>query len=98
MTEYDNRNRGLLFKVEAAPGKALHPNAPAYSGPFTGPNNEEWEVVLRTTDKNGKPYRDKDGKPFMTVQVKEKWKKTEGQQRPEPRATEPVLDDDIPFS
>ena len=90
MTEYDNRNSGALFKNEPAPGKELSEKAPYYKGPATGPNNEPLEIAawLRKT---------KEGKPFLSVKWGPKWVPPEGQQRPEPRTVEPVLDDDIPF-
>ena len=51
MPEYDNRNSGLLFK-----STSNHPNAPAFSGPWTDENNNQMQIKAywsKKPDKNG---------------------------------------------
>lgn len=84
MTNYDNRNSGALFKNENKMG-----NQPDYSGPFTGPNNEEMQIAAWLKDgKRGK---------FMSVSISPKFQPQQAAPQAQ-AAPPPPLDDDIPFS
>ena len=85
MTEYDNRNKGALFRNEST-----NERAPAYTGPFTGPNNEDMQIKawLRKT---------KDGRTYMSVVVEEKYVPEHQAQQPAQQPAAQALDDDIPF-
>jgi len=88
--QYDNKNRGAAF-----PKKSDNPKAPQYSG---------------TIDVDGKEYEisiwnktSKSGNEFLSLSVKEPWKKPEGKKTFTPHnkskgnGYQPQGDEEIPF-
>lgn len=84
MAEYDNTNRGVLFKNDRKE-KDTHPD-------FTGSGNVEGvEVYINGWKK------EKNGKSFISFSFKPKEGAARPAAKPAPRRVEPSLDDEIPF-
>ena len=83
MPEYDNTNRGALFKNQYKKAE----NHPDYRGPLNV-DGKELEVAAWVR-------KSKDGKTFMSLSVSEPYDKTQS----EPQQTQPEFEPDteIPF-
>lgn len=88
MTEYDNTNRGALFKNDKK-----NPNWPDYKGSLNVAGIDYWLSAWIKKDKNGATY--------MSLSVKPKEDKPVDAPATAPKATVAAkpdpLDDDIPF-
>lgn len=84
MAEYDNTNRGVLFKNDRKE-KDTHPD-------FTGSGNVEGVDVYINGWK-----KEKNGKSFISFSFKKKDGEARPAAKPAPRRAEMALDDDIPF-
>ena len=85
MTDFDNTNKGALFKND----KKESENQPDYRGPINV-NGVDMEIAawLKTS---------KAGKKFMSLSIGPKWEpKQTADSRPEPPPIDD-FDDDIPF-
>jgi hypothetical protein len=85
MAEYDNTNRGVLFKNEE---KAQDSHAD-YQGNINVDGVEFWLNAWHKTGKNGKK--------FMSLSVKPKQRQTQERQTSHP-STIADMSDDIPFN
>lgn len=83
MSEYDNTNRGALFKNDKTGG---NPNWPDYRGQINVGGEEFWLDAWIKDGKKGK---------FMSLSIKPKVAKGERTAQNAPAADK--LDDDIPF-
>lgn len=90
--QYDNTNRGALFKNDKTGG---NPNWPDYRGNINVDGAEFWlDAWIK---------KSKDGKTFMSLSIKPKVAKGERTQRDAPRRDDDPphqqaeLNDDIPF-
>lgn len=85
MTEYDNTNRGALFK-----NRKDNPNWPDYKGSLNVAGTDYWLSAWIKKDKNGNTY--------MSLNVKPKEDKPVDAPAAAPKATVAADDDlDIPF-
>lgn len=83
--EYDNTNRGALFKNDKEGG---NPNWPDYRGNINVNGAEFWLDAWIKDGKKGK---------FMSLSIKPKQAKGERTAQNEPAKSDPDLDDSIPF-
>ena len=90
MTEYDNTNRGTLFKNDDKE-KDTHAD---YNGSINVDGKEYWlNAWVKEAGENSK----NPGKKFFSLSVKEKQARSQESSRAEPQAAEPVDESDIPF-
>lgn len=90
MTDYDNTNRGVLFKNhKRREGK----NDPQMRGNINVEGKEYW-LSGWSVNAKGEPYTDKNGDRFISVAVQAKEERIDPQ-APLTGATEP--EDEIPF-
>lgn len=89
--EYDNRNRGAIFRNDKEGG---NPNWPDYRGSINVDGKDFW---LDAWIKESK----KDGKKYMSLSIKPKLSSDKGSVptggRNDPRPQQDDLDDDVPF-
>ena len=86
MTEYDNTNRGVLFKNDRKT-EDWHAD---YKGNLNVNGVEMW---LDATIREGKS-----GQKFMSVKVRPKEQQSNpSQAKPAPDMSAPIADDDVPF-
>lgn len=84
MTEYDNTNRGALFKNQRKESE----NHPDYTGSINVNGNDYWLSAWVKKDRNDKTY--------MSLSVKEKEAKP-GRAKVETSPKRVPFDDEIPF-
>lgn len=93
MTEYDNSNRGALFKNKKDPAHPNSANWPDYKGSLNVAGIDYWLSAWIKKDKNGATY--------MSLSVKPKEDKPVDAPAAAPKAAVAAkpdpLDDDIPF-
>lgn len=83
MTEYDNTNRGVMFKND----QGGNPKRPQYRGSL---NVDGTEYNLSAWVKESR----KDGSKFLSLSVEPK---KDAPRKPQVQAADPELNDDIPF-
>jgi hypothetical protein len=91
--QYDNHNRGVLFKNEK--GKAKNPKAPDYTGKIEQ-NGVEYDLAAWIMESG--PQSQTPGRKFMSIKIGEpiqpKGQPSRDQGYPEPSDPPP---DDVPF-
>jgi hypothetical protein len=86
--EYDNSNRGALFK-----NRKDNPNWPDYKGSLNVAGTDYWLSAWLKKDKSGNTYMS------LSVKPKDQQAATTAKPAPKPAAAEPQdqFNDDIPF-